>query len=108
VRTLNSGNACYHSVHNLLSSRLLSKNVNIRIYKTMNDVQSTRRHKDEDDEVGGAGGANGDNSNAYRLLVGSPEVKLSLGRPRRGRVDNIMMNLAETGCVVWTGLVGSG
>jgi hypothetical protein len=33
-RRLNSGNACYHSVQNLLSSRLLSKNVKIRIYKT--------------------------------------------------------------------------
>jgi hypothetical protein len=32
-RRLNSGNACYHSVQNLLSSRLLSKNVKIRIYK---------------------------------------------------------------------------
>jgi hypothetical protein len=32
-RRLNSGNACYHSVHNLLSSYLLSKNVKIRIYK---------------------------------------------------------------------------
>jgi hypothetical protein len=28
---LNSGNACYHSVQDLLSSRLLSKNVKIRI-----------------------------------------------------------------------------
>jgi hypothetical protein len=34
-RTLNSGNACYHSVQNLLSSRLLSKNVKVRIYKTI-------------------------------------------------------------------------
>jgi hypothetical protein len=34
-RRLNSGNACYHSVQNLLSSRLLSKNVKIRIYKTI-------------------------------------------------------------------------
>jgi hypothetical protein len=31
---LNSGNACYHSVHNILSSRLLSKNVKIGIYTT--------------------------------------------------------------------------
>jgi hypothetical protein len=31
-RRLNSGNACYHSVQNLLSSRLLSKNIKIRIY----------------------------------------------------------------------------
>jgi hypothetical protein len=34
-RRLNSGNACYHSVQNLLSSRLLSKNVKVRIYKTV-------------------------------------------------------------------------
>jgi hypothetical protein len=34
-RMLNSGNACYHSVQNLLSSRLLSKNMKIRIYKTI-------------------------------------------------------------------------
>jgi hypothetical protein len=33
-RRLNSGNACYHSVKSLLSCRLLSKNVKIRIYKT--------------------------------------------------------------------------
>jgi hypothetical protein len=30
---MNSGNACYHSVHSLLSSRLLSKNLKIRIYE---------------------------------------------------------------------------
>jgi hypothetical protein len=34
-RRLNSGNACYHSVQNPLSSCLLSKNVEIRIYKTI-------------------------------------------------------------------------
>jgi hypothetical protein len=34
-RRLNSGNACYHSVQNLLSSRLLSKNVKVIIYKTI-------------------------------------------------------------------------
>jgi hypothetical protein len=34
-RRLNSGNACDHSVQNLLSSRLLSKNVKVRIYKTI-------------------------------------------------------------------------
>jgi len=32
---LRSGNACYHSVQNLLSSRLLSKNVKIKIYRTI-------------------------------------------------------------------------
>jgi hypothetical protein len=31
---LNLGNACYHSVQNCLSSHLLSKSVNIKVYKT--------------------------------------------------------------------------
>jgi hypothetical protein len=30
-RRLNSGNACYHLVHNALFSRLLSKNMKVRI-----------------------------------------------------------------------------
>jgi len=32
---LNLGNACYHSVQHLLSSCLLSKNLKIKIYKTI-------------------------------------------------------------------------
>jgi hypothetical protein len=32
---LNSGNACYHSVQSLLSSRLLSRNIKVKIYKTI-------------------------------------------------------------------------
>jgi hypothetical protein len=34
-RRLNSGNACYHSVQNLLSSRLLSETLKIGLYKTI-------------------------------------------------------------------------
>jgi hypothetical protein len=34
-RRLDSGNACYYSDQNLMSSRLLSKNIKIRIYKTI-------------------------------------------------------------------------
>ena len=33
---MKSGNACYHSVLNLLSSSLLSKNLKIKIYRTIN------------------------------------------------------------------------
>jgi hypothetical protein len=33
---LNSENACYHLVQSLLSSRLLSRNVKVKIYKTIN------------------------------------------------------------------------
>jgi hypothetical protein len=44
--------------------------------------------------------------NAYRLLVGKPEGKRPLGRPRRRWVDNIRMDLGEVGCgVMWTGLI---
>jgi hypothetical protein len=32
-RRLNSGNACYHSFQNLLTSHLLSKNLKIRIWE---------------------------------------------------------------------------
>jgi len=42
----------------------------------------------------------------YRVLVGKPEGKRPLGRPRRRRVYNIMMALQEVGCgyIDWTGL----
>jgi hypothetical protein len=32
---LNSGNACYHSVQSIFSSRLLSRNVKVKVYKTI-------------------------------------------------------------------------
>jgi hypothetical protein len=35
--------------------------------------------------------------NTYRLLVGKPEGKRPLGRPRRRWVDNIRTNLGEVG-----------
>jgi hypothetical protein len=40
----------------------------------------------------------GEKRNAYRLLVGRPEGKRPLGRPRRRLVDNIRMDLGEVGC----------
>jgi hypothetical protein len=44
--------------------------------------------------------------NAYRLLVGNPDGKRPLGRPRRRWVDNIKMDLGEVGWgdVNWIGL----
>jgi hypothetical protein len=39
----------------------------------------------------------GEKRNVYRLLVGKPEVKRPLGRPRRRWVDNIRMDLGEGG-----------
>ena len=40
----------------------------------------------------------GDRRGVYRVLVGKPEGKRSLGRPRRGWEDNIKMDLQEVGC----------
>jgi len=48
----------------------------------------------------------GEERGMYRVLVGKPEGKRPLGRPRRRWVDNIRMDLQEVGCgyMDWTGL----
>jgi hypothetical protein len=48
-----------------------------------------------------------ENRNAYRILVGKPEGKRPLGRPRRRWKDNIRMDLREIGWggVGWIDLV---
>jgi hypothetical protein len=45
----------------------------------------------------------GEKRNAYRFLVGKPEGKTPLGRPRRGWVYNIEMNLLEIDGLDWSG-----
>jgi transposase len=40
----------------------------------------------------------GEKGNAYRILVGKPEGKRPLGRPRRRQVGNIKIDLREIGC----------
>jgi hypothetical protein len=39
----------------------------------------------------------GEKRNAYRILVGKPEGKRPLGRPRRRWVDNIKIDLRKIG-----------
>jgi hypothetical protein len=48
----------------------------------------------------------GEKRNAYRLLVGKPEGRRPLGRPRRTWVDNIKKDLLEIGWggVDWIGV----
>ena len=48
----------------------------------------------------------GEERGVYRVLVGKPEGKRPLGRPRRRWVDNIKMDLQEFGCgyMDWIGL----
>jgi hypothetical protein len=43
----------------------------------------------------------GEKRNAYRILVGKPEGRRSLGRPRRRWEDNIRMKLRE---IEWGGM----
>ncbi|KAJ4439157.1 hypothetical protein ANN_15114, partial [Periplaneta americana] len=151
---INMGNACYYSVEKLLSSSLLSKNLKVRIYKTVIlpvvlygcetwTVTLREEHRfrvfenkvlrkifgAKRDEVTGewrklhntelhalypspdiirniksrrlrwAGhvARTGESRNAYRVLVGRPEGKRPLGRPRRRWEDNIKMDLREVG-----------
>jgi hypothetical protein len=46
----------------------------------------------------------GNGRGAYRSLVGRPEGRRPLGRPRSRWEDNIKMDLQEVGWGVWTGL----
>ncbi|KAJ4427358.1 hypothetical protein ANN_24978 [Periplaneta americana] len=154
-RRINMGNACYYSVEKLLSSSLLSKNLKVRIYKTVilpvllygcetwtltlreehrlrvfeNKVLRKIIGTKRDEATGewrklhntelhalysspniirnlksrrlrwaGHVARMGESRNAYRVLVGRPEGKRPLGRPRRRWEDNIKMDLREVGC----------
>ena len=143
---LKLGNACYYSVHNLLSSSLLSKNLKIKIYRTIilpvvlygcetwsltlreerrltvfenrvlrrvfgpkrGEVRGEWRklHNEELSDLyalsnivrevksrrmrwTGHEARMGEGRGVYRVLVGKPEGKRPLGRPRRRWEDNI-------------------
>jgi hypothetical protein len=151
---LNSGNACYHSVPSLLSSRLLFRNVKVTIYKTIIlpvllygcetwSLTLREEHRlrvlenrvlrrifgPKRDEVTGewrklhneelhilysspniirqiksrrmkwAGhvARMGEERNVYKVLMGKPEGKRPLGRPRRRWEAGIRMYLREIG-----------
>jgi len=138
------GNACYHSVQNFLSSRLLSKNLKIKIYRTiilpvelygcetwsltlreerrlrvfenrnrdevtgewrklhneeLNDLYSlpntVRVVKSRRMRWAGNVARMGEDRVVHRVLVGKPEGKRPLGRPRHRWEDNIKMDLQE-------------
>jgi hypothetical protein len=52
----------------------------------------------------------GEKRNVYILLVGKPEGKRPLGRPRRRWIDNLKLDLLEVGLSVvdWIGLTQDG
>ena len=47
----------------------------------------------------------GDRRGAYRVLVGRPDGKGPLGRPRHRWEDNIKIDFQEVGWGTWTGLL---
>jgi hypothetical protein len=53
--------------------------------------------------MGWACSADGEVKDVYRILVGKPEGKRTLGRHRRRWEDNIKMDLKEVrcGCIDW-------
>ncbi|KAJ4436659.1 hypothetical protein ANN_16790 [Periplaneta americana] len=151
---INMGNACYYSVEKLLSSSLLSKNLKVRIFKTVilpvvlygcetwtltlreehrlkvfeskvlrkifgakrdevtgewRKLHNTELHalyfspdiirniKSRRLRWAGHVARMGESRNAYRVLVGRPDGKRPLGRPRHRWEDNIKMDLREVG-----------
>ena len=147
---LRLGNACYHSVQNLLSCRLLSKNLKIKIYRTIilpvvlygcetwsltlreerklrvfenrvlrkifgprrDEVRGEwrRLHNEELNDLysspnivrviksrrmrwAGHVARMGEERGVYTVLLGKPEGRRPLGRPRRRWVDTIKMDL---------------
>jgi hypothetical protein len=56
--------------------------------------------------MGGACSADGEERYMYRVLMGKPEGKRTLGRPSRRWEDNIRMDIQEVGCGAgdWIGL----
>jgi len=156
---LNLGNACYYSVQNLLSSRLLSKNLKIKVYRTiilpvvlygcetwsltlregrrlrvfenrvlrsvfgpkrdevtdewrrlhseeLNDLYSSlnivRAVKSGRMRWAGHVAGMGERRGVHRVLVGKPERKRPLGRPRHRWENNIKKDFREVGgCGPW-------
>jgi hypothetical protein len=150
---LKSGNACYYSVQNSLSFRLISRNLKIKIYKTvisalvlygcetwsltlreehrlrvfenrlLRMIFGPRREEDGSwrkshyDELHslysspnivrviksrrlrwtGHVARMGEGRGVYRVLVGMPEGKRPLGRPRLRWEDNIKLDVSEIG-----------
>ena len=72
-----------------------------KLHNALRDLYSVpnivRVVKSDKNEMGGACGAYGEVRGVHRVIVGKPEGKRSLGRPRRRWEDNIKMNLQEVG-----------
>jgi hypothetical protein len=52
--------------------------------------------------MGGTCSTYGERRGVHRVLMGKPEVKRSLGRPKHRWEDNIKMDLQDVECEGWT------
>ena len=81
----------------------------LQLYEELNDLYSSpnivRVIKSRRMRWAGHVAGMGKERRVYRVLVGKPEGKRPLGRPRRRWVDNIRMDLQEVGCgyMDWNG-----
>jgi len=66
------------------------------LYSSPNIVRVIKKIKKN--EMGGACSAYGEGRGVCRVLVGKPEGRRPLGRPRHRWEDNIRMDLREVGC----------
>jgi hypothetical protein len=73
----------------------------MRSFITLFFAKNNRNNRVKEGEMGKACSTHGDNRNAYRVLVGRPEGKRPLGRPRCRWDDHVKMNLREVG---WSGM----
>jgi hypothetical protein len=90
--------------------RVFGNSVLRRIFGPMKDevtkewrnllIQYCSDDKIEKNEMGGARSAYGESKGVYRFLVGKPERKKPLARPRRRWEDNITMDIQDVGCGV--------
>jgi len=68
------------------------------LYCSLDTVRVIKSRKNQMDGVCSAYG--GERRGVYRVLVGKPEGKRTLGRPKRRREHNFKMDLQEVGCGV--------
>ena len=67
-------------------------------HKSINQEYKTRVIKSRRMKWAGHVARMGEKRGVYRVLVGKPEGRRPLGRPRRRWVNNIRINLQEVGC----------
>ena len=90
---INIGNACYYSFEKTLSSHMFSKKLKVNTFRKIIRNLKSRRLR-----WAGHVARMWQLKNAYRDLVGKPESKRPLGRPRCRGEYNIKMDLRDVGC----------